>query len=247
MTLTRIYFILILHALSHNYLHAMILSEIAPLQVAGVDSKEYIVLFRGNHFGKDTNAEQIAAINYDLHEPVDSRYVSLSRDSYNTSQRRTLARQKLAQMRESGPYRPKASSGESSRLPYPSEYHWVLELYVNKYAEFKKQLLVPTSELSLLLKKYGLSFDDIFFVSTSLNAKTAVKYACGLCSGGYRNWPNWKLEEINKQATVGYLDVFIIPRKDLHELGAFPVVEEFALHTMKLSHHYASSIISSAP
>lgn len=215
-------FITILFILFHSNAFAM-------------DESEYFILFRGYHFSnsqpKSVKKEELSKINK-TGQTVCSHYASS--EDFQISNKDEKALKFFDKLRENRPY------SSRKEVVYPSAYHWMMEHYVNDYAKFMEDLSDSSSELvDDILKEYKLKFDKNFLVSTTLKISTAVKYASGYTMPeNIRKWPNWGPKDKGESSTLGFVDVFFIPYQDLKNLRAFPVVEEFALHSINIPYKF---------
>lgn len=126
-------------------------------------------------------------------------------------------------------------------------YQELIQLYTNSYKKFVGELSNQTSKTRQILRLAGLDhIDTNLFISTSLKASQAYCYGAGLKlydAPGLQRYPSYSNDDYKPQDPIlGYVDVIIIPKKDIKDCGAFFVVDSFAIGCTKLSHHFNKNL-----
>jgi hypothetical protein len=124
-------------------------------------------------------------------------------------------------------------------------YQDLVQLYTNSYTTFVQELTQTDSRTRRIFRLAGLEPQSNPFISTSLNTRHAYKYGCGLKFFKHesrRLYPGYDNLGIPLNDSIGFVDVFVIPKKDLSEARPFFVVESFALNDTKLSYHFSKKL-----
>lgn len=182
---------------------------------------EVYVLFRGIHYTNGQVVPPKANIEGVINQDCEAPYVSTANISSASALRKST---RLQSLRDTGVV---MANGQK----FPSMYDCMAQRYVDGYKSFLQAVGDPNSALRAeLLNRCNLTPDNIFLISTSLSAYVGLKYAAGICSTPSDN----RREPVNDNQLVdpilGYLDVFVIPAREIGSLYPYFVLEEFARH-----------------
>lgn len=218
----------------------IIFSFLSSLEACQIDN-DYYIFFRGYHFLEDQNIDLLTlkqrgifsrplsdnVINKDDIEEVTSKICSLNRP-WSSEERKIFK--------------------SDCNTPYQE----LVQLYTNSYKKFTSELKDVNSQSQKILSLVDLkNIDSNFFISTSLKASQAYKYAAGLKLYGndhLRRYPMYQPNPKNtshfkpKNLILGYVDIFAVPKKEVELLGAFFVVDSFAIGSTKLKHHFSMNL-----
>ncbi|WP_010298768.1 hypothetical protein [Candidatus Odyssella thessalonicensis] len=200
------------------------------------ESENYYVFYRGYHFL--ANQEINPAI-WDQ-KGISSRPVSDHTIAENDLEKTV---NKVYSLNRSWTAEEKQSFKPSCATPYQE----LVQLYTNSYIKFVAELSDATSRTRRILNLVDLTtITSNLFVSTSLKAEQAYRYGAGLKLYSHENlrrYPSYTRDTfIPQNAIIGYVDVIAIPAKEIETLGAFFVVDSFAIACTKLSHYIKKNL-----
>lgn len=126
-------------------------------------------------------------------------------------------------------------------------YQELVQLYTNHYATFIDELDVVNSNTRRILKLAGLeNITANFLISTSLKAWQAYKYGAGLKlykDVESQRYPSYSKPSFTpKNPIIGFVDVIIVPAKEIRNLGGFFVLDSFATGSIKLAYHFSNNL-----
>lgn len=212
----------------------MLLMWVALAPSVWATAQDVYVLHRGSHFVPSANlcpTQKEKMLNPGTTDVI-ARFAD---PSVVSAHRARSYAAKLQLLKYTGPFI------DPGGQTFPSQYHWIQQYYIHKYQDFRNDMGNDTSPLRTMLKGVGITdCNNIFFVSTSLNANTACKYAAGVCfprdirytpmiTQGADGRPT-----LLRQGKIGVVETFIIPACDMKDLHPFFAVESFVAQDITL-------------
>lgn len=212
------------------------LLQLLTVELCAGESENYYVFYRGYHFL--ANQEINPAIMEQ--KGISSRPVSdhtIAEDEVEETVNKIYSLNRPWTAEEKQNFKP------SCNTPYQE----LVQLYTNSYIKFAAELSDAVSRTRKILNLVGLTtITSNFFVSTSLKVEQAYRYGAGLKLYSHENlrrYPSYTKDTfIPQNATLGYVDVIAIPAKEIETLGAFFVVDSFAIACTKLSHYIKKNL-----
>lgn len=206
------------------------------LQTSASDKEETYVFYRGHHFlvGQVIDNAIFASRGISS-RPVSNGDILAPQFKNVISKIQTLHR----------------SWTEEEKIEFKSlcdtPYQQLVELYTNTYAKFIDELDEENSNTRKILKLAGLeNITSNFFISTSLKSEQACKYGSGLKlykDADLRRYPSYSKVTFKPQnQIIGFVDVIVIPKKEIQNTSAFFVVDSFATGCTKLSYHFSKNL-----
>lgn len=206
------------------------------LQTSASDKEETYVFYRGHHF---LVGQEIDAAIFDSRgissRPVSNGDIPAPQVKDVISKIQTLNR----------------SWTEEEQIEFKSlcdtPYQELVQLYTNSYAKFIDELDEENSNTRKILKLAGLeNITSNFFISTSLKSSQAYRYGSGLKlykDVELRRYPSYsKVTFTPQNQIIGFVDVIVIPKKEIQNTSAFFVVDSFATGCTKLSYHFSKNL-----